>query len=92
MHCQQPEIGIKHYRQACISFIAALRPLFLENAVRRTLKSRDFQGHPIWEMEDPVDVSMNLEPSMLERQVIDKMASNAEEARDRGTEYKNVSL
>ncbi len=87
---KQSERGMKHYRLACLDFIAILRPFFLENSVRRTLKSRDNRGHPIWEIRDPLDVVMHLEPTKMEKEVTSEMAKNASEARDTGAKFKHV--
>ncbi|KAI0748986.1 P-loop containing nucleoside triphosphate hydrolase protein [Irpex lacteus] len=81
---------MKHYRLACLDFIAILRPFFLENSVRRTLKSRDNRGHPIWEIRDPLDVVMHLEPTKMEKEVTSEMAKNASEARDTGAKFKHT--
>ena len=66
------------YYAASIKWIGVLREFFAGRALRRTLRSRDNLGNPLWQMPDPIEVPLYL---TLHDHELDVLESAAEQDR-----------
>lgn len=72
--------------------IASLSPLFEGSALRRTVRSRDYRNQPMWDMGDPIEISMFLKLKKNDIEGLHKEALKAKKKSSASEEFHHVSL